>query len=206
MVNFRFKVTKTADIKRPGVGVASNVKSSFFGNQEDPASDNIFTKTFRYTPKRLRCYIYQCRGLPPADSDGNSDPFIVIASNKGDDVKTDVIENNLNPIFMCCKTVDFEVRDRNDLRNTCPPILLNLFDSDRKLLSNSADYLGRATIMLKNASYNENRFSSPPVPKWHPIKFGVKKTSAPCGEILCSFCIYDPSKHEDEEEEGKKVQ
>ena len=67
-------------------------------------------------PKRvgaynLRCYIFQCRDLPAADSDGSSDPFISIFNTTGDDVRTSVIEDNLNPIFMECKEISLDFMD-----------------------------------------------------------------------------------------------
>ena len=54
--------------------------------------------------RKLRCYIYQCRDLPSADSDGNCDPFVQVwnASADRDDEKyeTMVLEDSLNPIFL----------------------------------------------------------------------------------------------------------
>ena len=52
---------------------------------------------------KVRAYIFQCRDLPAADSDGTSDPCIRIHGDgtKGRDIEpqTAVIEDNMNPLF-----------------------------------------------------------------------------------------------------------
>ena len=59
----------------------------------------------------MRCYIFQCRDLPAADSDGSSDPFIKIFNCTDSDVQTSVIEDNVNPIFMECKEIGLDFND-----------------------------------------------------------------------------------------------
>jgi len=49
--------------------------------------------------------------LPPADEDGVSDPQVQIFSHLGEDQFTPVVEDNLNPMFMCCRTIDFHFKD-----------------------------------------------------------------------------------------------
>ena len=49
--------------------------------------------------KTVRAYIYQCRDLPAADADGQSDPFIKVWDSTPDEKKTIVIEDNNNPLF-----------------------------------------------------------------------------------------------------------
>ena len=61
----------------------------------------------------LRCFIFQCRDLPAADSDASSDPFIKIFNCTGDDVRTGIIEDNVNPIFMECKEVGLDFNDKD---------------------------------------------------------------------------------------------
>lgn len=47
---------------------------------------------------KARAYIFQCRDLPAADSDGTSDPFLeIIDSDKPQ--RTLVVNDNLNPIY-----------------------------------------------------------------------------------------------------------
>jgi len=55
-------------------------------------------------PKRLsswkvRCYIYQCKDLPAADSEGSSDPYIEVWTTDKNKAKTPVVEDNCNPIY-----------------------------------------------------------------------------------------------------------
>lgn len=54
---------------------------------------------------QLRCFIFQCRDLPAADSNGSSDPFVKIFNTSGKNVSTTVIEDDVNPIFMECLEV-----------------------------------------------------------------------------------------------------
>jgi hypothetical protein len=70
---------------------------------------------------------------------------------------------------------------------------MNIFDVDEGLISDSKDFLGRAVIFLKNASYGFDP-NTIPRPKWHEIRVGTNNTDPNCGEILCSFSIYDDSK------------
>ena len=65
-----------------------------------------------------------------------------------------------------------------------------MYDSDEGLISDSADFLGRAVIKLQDASTSETP-NSIPEPRWHDIKFGVGDSEPACGAILCSFCIVD---------------
>ena len=55
-------------------------------------------------PKRLgnfkvRAFVFQCRDLPAADSDGQSDPYLRIWDTDTTVKKTKIIEDNLNPLF-----------------------------------------------------------------------------------------------------------
>jgi hypothetical protein len=67
-----------------------------------------------------------------------------------------------------------------------PPIILNIWDKDEGVLD-SDDFIGRAVIFLKDASYNEE--DSIPAPKWHKIVMGFSENEPSIGEILVSFSI-----------------
>lgn len=124
-----------------------NIKLSIFCNSSPPIDQmslekakswqyNPFgKKIFRYSSLNVRCYIFQCRGLSPADENGVSDPFVKILSHFSEDSTTPVIEDNLNPMFLCTRTVSMEFREKSDFLNT--PVLLSVFDSDKGILSNS---------------------------------------------------------------------
>ena len=73
----------------------------------------------------------------------------------GKKIETDVIDDNLNPIFMVAKDFSYDVNAKNtspDPLKEAPPIILEVFDSDEGLISDSADFLGRAVINLKDAN------------------------------------------------------
>jgi len=91
----------------------------------------------RAIPVTVRAYVYQCKDLPAADSDGNSDPFCVAWDiNDQKPKKTQVIEDNCNPLFYEVLELDYEVRDINDLK-TYPPFIIDIFDHDAGNLTNS---------------------------------------------------------------------
>lgn len=59
-----------------------------------------------------------------------------------------------------------EFRNRADVENT--PIIMSIFDADQDIFSDSADFLGRSVVFLKDASYKTNPLEIP-IPKWHKI-------------------------------------
>lgn len=132
---------------------------------------------------KVRAYIFQCRDLPAADSDGTSDPFLQITDS---DVpqKTATINDNLNPIFYEALDLIYEANNINEL----PPIIIDCFDEDEALIGKGgSDYLARCLITVDEAAYSES--DAVPTPKWHPLKFD--DLSPPSGEILCSFSIVE---------------
>jgi len=65
----------------------------------------------RSNPVKIRCYIYQCRDLPAADAEGTSDPYIEIWDTGSKPKKTEVVEDNNNPLFYEVIELDYEVFD-----------------------------------------------------------------------------------------------
>ena len=130
----------------------------------------------------LRAFIFQCRDLPAADSDGTSDPFIKLFNTGDTEVATAVIEDNLNPIFMECKEIglDFVGGGSNDF-SAAPPVIMDVLDADEGYISNSADFLGRCTIYLtdiENLVVGTDKIAEP---EWYDIKFGTDANSPACG-------------------------
>lgn len=103
----------------------------------------------RDNPILIRAFIYQCRDLPAADSNGTSDPFVKAWDASGQVKKTSVIEDNNNPLFYETLELEYEVRDADQVE-TFPPFLLDVFDEDKELLDSSDDYLARAVIHPKD--------------------------------------------------------
>lgn len=138
-------------------------------------------------PKRvmaytLRAFIFQCRDLPAADSDGSSDPFIKIFNTGDEEIETDVIEDNVNPIFMECLEVGLDFVDYQKYSDA-PPIVMDVLDADEGYISDSADFLGRCKIFLNEMPPEDLVFGSDHIvtPKWYDIKFGTDDNSPACG-------------------------
>lgn len=152
----------------------------------------------RLGSKKIRCFIFQCRNIPSADSDGSSDSYITVWNPEGggknkEHYMTPVIEDSLNPIYL--HTIEM-LYDMADLE-TAPPIVFNIWDRDEDILDSTDDYLGRAVIYLNEASSNLSEHGSEddiyvnniPKPKWHDIRVGFDETQPACGQVLCSFVI-----------------
>ena len=75
--------------------------------------------------KKVRAYVFQCRDLPAADSDGTSDPFLeFVDCEKGH--RTEVVNDNLNPIYYDCIEMVYEANTLEEL----PPFIIDCFDED----------------------------------------------------------------------------
>lgn len=132
---------------------------------------------------KVRAYLFQCRDLPAADSDGQSDPYIVVWDTSKEVQKTKFIEDNVNPLFYETLELVYEGNQPEDL----PPFILDIYDKDFDLLDSTDDFICRAIIPISEAhvSYED----SVPKPKWHPCRL---KSGAPMsGEVLVSFSIVD---------------
>ena len=92
---------------------------------------------------KARCYIFQCKELPAADSNGTSDPYIEVWSPHGEaeERRTKVVEDNINPIFYGCVEVMFYALDLK----TAPPMVLEIYDHDDSAFD-ANDYIGRSCI------------------------------------------------------------
>lgn len=65
----------------------------------------------RANPVKIRAYIYLCRGLPAADKSGTSDPYILCWDTVPEVKKTEVVEDNNNPLFYEVLELDYEVEN-----------------------------------------------------------------------------------------------
>ena len=138
-------------------------------------------------PKRLsawkiRCFIFQCKDIPSADSDGSSDPYITIWNPDDKEVKTETIEDNNNPIFYQALEIYYDF----DKLENAPPIVLNLWDEDSNPLD-ADDYLGRCVVYLHHTAVSKD--DAIPEPQWHDIKLGFSDSDPPCGQMLVSFTV-----------------
>ncbi len=152
----------------------------------------------RMNIKKVRAYIYQCRDLPAADSDGQSDPFIKVWDTSKDPKQTIVIEDNINPLYYETLELLYETLEIEDL----PPFILDVYDKDFGICDGD-DFIGRCMIPINECAYRTNEdeemrksmskeeweiwINEPERPKWHPVR--VSKDAPPSGEVLVSFAI-----------------
>lgn len=73
----------------------------------------------------MRIYCWQARDLPAADETGSSDPFLVVTDCDSCQ-KTQVIWDNVNPLFYEGLDACFEANSMEEL----PPLIIDLFDKD----------------------------------------------------------------------------
>ena len=100
-----------------------------------------------------------------------------------------MIEDNVNPIFMDCKEVGIDFMDYREFSDA-PPVILDIMDADEGWVSDTADFLGRCKISLKELKEKDGLeigAGEIKVPKWYDIKFGTDENSPACGQILVSF-------------------
>lgn len=122
--------------------------------------------------------------MPPADSNGTSDPYVEVWSPDEKSVRTQTNEDTNNPIFYDTKEILYEF----DNFESAPPIILNCFDTDESVLGDSEDFLGRAVIFL-NEIEDISRDDRIPYPTWKAIKINLNDPYIEDGgaAILCSF-------------------
>ena len=178
------------------------------GIKKEPKSDTWRKKlSKRAHTVNIRAYIYQCRDLPAADSNGTSDPFIKVWDMSDKKKQTEVIDDSTNPLYYKVIDMEYEVRDETDVWSF-PPFILDVFDQDDELFDRSDDFLARGIIepeecgeslVLLTVDCEEHGqkgcklcFKSkeiPLVPKWHPLRFAEGEPMS--GEILVSFAVSD---------------
>ena len=129
--------------------------------------------------KKVRAYIFQCRDIPAADSDGQSDPFIKLWDTTAVEKKTRTIDDNNNPLFY--ETLELIIETGNDVEQMAP-FIFDVYDYDT--LGN--DFICRAVVPFKDAvvAIESDKILKP---KWHQCK--LKPEAAPQGEILVSFSV-----------------
>ena len=74
---------------------------------------------------KVRAYIFQCRDLPAADSDGTSDPFLQLTDSYVPQ-RTETVNDNLNPIYYEAKDLMYEANSIEEL----PPFIIDCYDED----------------------------------------------------------------------------
>lgn len=121
----------------------------------------------RYSTYKLRAAVYQCENLPPADSNGTSDPFVQLYTHGDEQVKTKFCYDTNNPIYYQVLEVPFHM----DTLERAAPIILNVWDHDDELLDSSDDLIGRAVVFLDDPAMADiiSREDVIREPKWLPV-------------------------------------
>ena len=108
---------------------------------------------------KVRAFIYQCKDLLPADSNGLADPFIRIWTKNKTAPRTKVVKETLSPIFYEVRDLDVDIfvdsskkDDPKELINHCHPLIFDIWDEDKGTFGNTNEYVTRATFNLKDAS------------------------------------------------------
>ncbi|RMX64262.1 hypothetical protein DD238_006948 [Peronospora effusa] len=135
-------------------------------------------------PFQLRVHIYQGRRLPPADSNGLLDPFLVIRCTGEKEKMTSKKRKTRDPLWY--ETIYFDV-NLPELKYA-PQVMLRVMDYDD---FDTNDFVGLAALNLSEAhirtsqQLSSDHLATLPDPKWHPIMF---QEPGDCeGEILASL-------------------
>ncbi|KAF4323979.1 hypothetical protein BBO99_00002154 [Phytophthora kernoviae] len=135
-------------------------------------------------PYQLRVHIYQGRRLPPADSNGLLDPFLIVRCMGEKEKQTSKKKKTRDPLWY--ETIYFDV-NLPELKYA-PQVMLRVMDWDD---FDTNDFVGLAALNLSDAhirtseQLSSGHLSTLPDPTWHPILF---QEPGDCeGEILASL-------------------
>lgn len=129
---------------------------------------------------KVRVFVWQARDIPAADDNGSSDPFVSIPDSEKEH-RTNVIWDNVNPLFYEGLDVVYESNSVEEL----PPVIVDVFDMDESITGNTTDFICRALLYVQNLEHSDG--DTIPTPVWHDLFF--KKGGPACGQILLSFAI-----------------
>jgi hypothetical protein len=136
------------------------------------------------TPYQVRVHVYQGRRLPPADSNGLLDPYLVVRCMAEKPKETSRKKKTRDPVYY--ETLYFDV-NLPDLKYA-PQVLLRVMDHDD---FDSNDYVGLVALNMSeahvrtSAQLSSGKLSQLPNPRWYPLMFQEPGDSE--GEILASI-------------------
>ena len=134
---------------------------------------------------KIIAVIYMSKGLVAAESNGTSDPFVVLKLGSKEE-QTNYKQNTMNGVWNEMKEFNEIYMDINDKR-TWPVFLLSVWDHNK---ITSAVPLGYNYLWLSNSHFRVNSFELVK-PKWHDLF--LPKSNVQQGQILLSFYIFDQS-------------
>lgn len=135
-------------------------------------------------PYQLRVHIYQGRRLPPADSNGLLDPYLVVRCLGEKPKETSKKKKTRDPLWY--ETVYYDI-NLPELKYA-PQVMLRVMDYDE---FDSNDFVGLVALNLSEAhirtseQLSSGKLATLPDPKWYPLMFQEPGDSE--GEILASL-------------------
>eukprot|EP00742_Colponemidia_sp_Colp-10_P006543 GILJ01007013.1.p1 GENE.GILJ01007013.1~~GILJ01007013.1.p1 ORF type:complete len:1298 (-),score=199.01 GILJ01007013.1:115-4008(-) len=141
-------------------------------------------KKIKKAEYQLRAHIFEGRGLPAADTNGLSDPYVVV-SVAGKKIKSSTKKETLNPTWYETKVMNLSLL--SDL-SLAPPITITAFDEDE--FFNPSDLLGRTFYSLSAVKAQKAGLQ----PKWLTLK-NPKDDGVSCGQILVAFELLTPPQY-----------
>ncbi|RWS04688.1 otoferlin-like isoform X2, partial [Dinothrombium tinctorium] len=147
---------------------------------------------------QLRAHLYQARSLIAADDSGLSDPYAKVFYGNHC-LHTHVVNETLNPIWdeMLLFTEITLYGRANDLRNTVPWVIIEIYDEDKR---GTDDFIGRA-LAEPSIRFAEEQYSLPKL-GWFDLWRGCEDA----GQLLGAFELIQLSENDEEEDYPKTLQ
>ncbi|EAY10953.1 C2 domain containing protein, partial [Trichomonas vaginalis G3] len=132
-------------------------------NTDSEGEDNVVPEenATPVPPIVLNATVIDARDLPAMDADGQADPFCILTVNgKGEQFKTRVIKNNLNPVWNHA----FNIPINNQFTDT---LYVNLIDFDE---TTNNDLIGYNKISLRDLQIGKPEELQLPLRKLHAVR------------------------------------
>ncbi|KAF1325644.1 Inositol polyphosphate 5-phosphatase, partial [Globisporangium splendens] len=159
-----------------------------FGTEEDahrtPWDRADMDAVNKRVPYQLRVHVYQGRRLPPADSNGLLDPYLVARCLGEKPKETSKKKKTRDPLWY--ETIYFDI-NLPELKYA-PQVMLRVMDYDE---FDSNDFVGLVALNLSDAHIRtsqqlaDGKLSTLPDPRWYPVMYQEPGDSE--GEILASL-------------------
>jgi hypothetical protein len=163
------------------IGLGSPEDANFALDEWQNALQDVREKSYFV----VRVHVYQARDIEAADSNGLSDPYIIVKI-AGQEKQTETRYKTLYPTYY--QVFDFDDCQLSNLREYMPPVSFVLWDYD----IDGSDYLGTAHFNMNNAYMHG--LDTEKEPSWIP--FFKEEMGDSEGEILVKVEIFrkdDPS-------------
>lgn len=163
------------------VRMGFGTEEAALANPWDPSERDAVNKR---APYQLRVHIYQGRRLPPADSNGLLDPYLVVRCLGEKQQETTKKRKTRDPLWY--ETLYYDI-NLPELKYA-PQVMLRVMDYDE---FDANDFVGLVALNLSEAHIRTSeqlaggKLATLPDPKWYPLMFQEPGDSE--GEILASL-------------------